>query len=60
MSDDLPDFLNITSEQGVELYYNIEITPWMHVTPDLQVLIDPGGGDNDVAVICGLRMQMTF
>ena len=28
-------------EQGVELYYNIEVTPWLHVTPDLQI-IDPG------------------
>ena len=60
MSDNLPSFLNITSEQGAELYYNIEITPWMHITPDLQVIIDPGGNDNDVAVIYGLRMQMTF
>ena len=60
MSDDLPSFLNINSEQGVEIYYNIEIAPWMHFTPDLQVIVDPGGGDDDVAIVYGMRLQMTF
>ena len=60
MSNGLPSFLNISSEQGAELYYNIEITPWMHLTPDLQVIMDPGGNDNDVAVVYGMRLQMTF
>jgi porin len=60
-SDDLRALTGIGSEQGVELFYNIEVTPWLHVTPDLQVLIDPGGSsDNDVAVVYGLRMQMRF
>ncbi len=60
LSDDLPSFLGMNSEQGVEVYYNIEITPWMHITPDLQVIINPGGGDNDVAVVYGMRMQMAL
>jgi len=24
------------------MFYNIEITPWLHITPDLQLIIDPG------------------
>ena len=37
----------------------IEIAPWLHVTPDVQVIIDPGGSsDNDTATILGLRMKM--
>jgi porin len=45
----------------VELFYNIEVTPWLHVTPDVQILIDAGGvDDRDVAVVYGLRMQMSF
>lgn len=61
-TNDLPDALNIDSEQGVELFYNIEITPWLHITPDLQVIVDPGGGfgDRDVAIVYGVRAQMTF
>jgi len=60
MSDDLPGFLNIDAEQGAELYYNIEVAPWLHITPDIQVIVNPGGGDNDVAVAYGLRAQMNF
>jgi porin len=59
LSDGLPNFLH--SEQGVECYYNIEITPWLHVTPDLQVITYPGGnGDNDVSLVYGLRLQMNL
>lgn len=51
----------INNSQGVELFYNIEVTPWLHITPDLQVLINPGGvSDRDVAVVYGLRMRMSF
>ena len=45
----------------METYYNIEITPWLHITPDLQVIVDPGGSDrHDVAVVYGLRAQINF
>ncbi len=57
----LPERLGIHSAQGVELFYNIEVTPWLHITPDLQVIIKPGGFENrDVAVVYGLRAQMSF
>jgi porin len=58
---DLTHFLEANSAQGVEMFYNFEVTPWMHITPDLQILIDAGGvDDRDVAVVCGLRMHMSF
>lgn len=61
INDDINPAFGLHSEQGVEVYYNIEITPWCHVTPDLQVIVDPGSSDrHDVAVVYGLRMQMTF
>jgi len=60
MSDDIADFLDLDSEQGIELFYNIEVTPWLHITPDIQYIIDPGGGAEDDALVCGVRMQMTF
>jgi len=60
-SGDLPDFLNIAATQGVEMFYNIEVTPWMHVTPDLQVIVNPGGdADLDVAIVYGIRTQVSF
>ena len=61
MSDDIPAMGNQHSEQGVEVYYNFEVTPWLHITPDLQVIIDPGGNsDSDVAIAAGVRAHMTF
>ncbi|MBI1824770.1 MAG: carbohydrate porin [Planctomycetes bacterium] len=62
LSDDLPAILGVHSEQGVELFYNIEVTPWFHLTPDLQFIVNPGGGfqDRDVAVVYGVRGQMSF
>ncbi len=62
ISDNLDPLFNMNSEQGVELFYNIEVTPWLHLTPDLQVIVDPGGGfgDRDPAIVYGLRMQMKF
>ena len=44
------------------MYYNIEVTPWLHVTPDLQVIVNPGGGfrDRDVAIVYGVRAQMSL
>ncbi len=59
LSNNLPSIFH--SEQGVEVYYNIEITPWLHVSPDVQVIMNPGGHDlNDVSVVYGIRMHMNL
>lgn len=61
INDKINPVFGLDSEQGVEVYYNIEITPWCHITPDLQVIMNPGGSSrHDVAIVYGLRMQMTF
>ncbi|MHC5060764.1 MAG: carbohydrate porin [Planctomycetota bacterium] len=62
LSNDLPRLLNLSSEQGVELFYNIEITKSIHITPDLQFIVDPGAGfgNRDNAVVFGCRLQMSF
>jgi porin len=44
---------------GFELYYNIEINKWLHLTPDLQIVENEFKGDN-VAIIPGIRMVMDF
>lgn len=59
LSDDLPSVLH--KEAGVELFYNLEITPWLHITPDIQVIADPGGTTmNECSFVYGLRMQMNL
>jgi porin len=61
-SDRLGELLDVHSEQGVELFYNIEVTPWLHITPDLQIIVDPGAGyrDRDTAIVYGIRAQLSF
>ena len=60
--------LGLRHEDAVELYYNIVVTPWIHVTADLQV-VEPGlkktltdGRLKNVntAVVTGLRVKISF
>ena len=44
---------------GGEVYYNAEITPWFHLTFDLQA-VRPTFRSNDTAVVLGLRGKMDF
>jgi porin len=44
---------------GSEVYYNAEITPWFHVTGDLQV-VNPGAQALDTAVVLGMRAKINF
>lgn len=61
LSNGIPGLLGVNGEQGVELFYNVEVTPWLHITPDLQCIIRPGGSDkHDVAIVYGLRMQVSL
>lgn len=61
ISDEFPRVIErrTQDEQGVELYYNIAITPWLHITPDLQV-IEPAREDVDATVVAGVRMKIDF
>ena len=57
VSDDLKALvpaIGIQDVQGGEVYYNAEITPWFHLTADLQV-IQPALESDDAAVVFGLR-----
>ncbi|MFO1021863.1 MAG: carbohydrate porin [Planctomycetales bacterium] len=44
---------------GGELYYNMAVTQWLNVTPDLQI-IQPSLTGNDTAIVVGLRGKLTF
>jgi porin len=49
----------IGAEDGVELFYNVAVTPWFHVTPDLQVL-DPAQSRTATALLVGIRARLSF
>ncbi|MEX2356718.1 MAG: carbohydrate porin [Pirellulaceae bacterium] len=49
----------INQGHGVELYYNCEVTKWLHVTPDFQVMV-PARENVDTAIAVGVRAVMQF
>ena len=61
LSEHLPRFIQarVEDEQGVEIFYNIAVTPWLHVTPDLQIL-DPARRSVGATVVAGIRMKIDF
>jgi porin len=58
-SDGFPGLADLDHGQGFEVYYDIAVTPWLHLTPDLQV-IDPALRRLDTAVVLGLRSKIEF
>ena len=59
LKDLAPLLLQLRDEHGVELYYNVAITPWCQITPDVQV-ITPFRGRADTSLLCGLRAMINF
>ncbi|MCY2925585.1 MAG: carbohydrate porin [Planctomycetota bacterium] len=50
-----------SKETVLEWFYNIEITPWLHVAPDVQYIFNPGGDASARdAVVVGMRVQVSF
>jgi porin len=63
LSDDFKDLVspvaNLRDLYGFELYYNIAINKWLHVTPGLQFIRNENKGD-DLAIIPGVRAVIDF
>ena len=47
-------------ELTVETFYRIQVTPWLHISPDLQYIIHPGGQGLPNALAGILRLEMSF
>ncbi len=58
-SSKLPEIILSGDEIGLEVFYNIAATPWLFVTPDIQV-IEPAGKRATTAFLSGVRVQMCF
>ncbi len=51
----------VGSEMVLEVSYQCQITPWMSVQPDLQLIIHPGATrDHSNAWVAGVRASVTF
>lgn len=58
LSDKLPGVFDALDDgQGLEIFYNVEVAPWLHVTPDFQIM-DSGLETNDTAYVFGLRVKI--
>ena len=51
--------LNVANEWGTEAYYNIAITPWAQLSPDIQY-IDGARPNTGPAWVPGVRLKLTF
>ena len=38
ISSDLRQRLSLDHEQGIEVFYNAAVLPWLHISPDLQII----------------------
>ena len=45
---------------GIELFYNFQITPWMSLTPDFQIIKPDAGAIAKMGYIGGLRLNLKF
>jgi porin len=59
LKDLAPILLPLQNEHGVELYYNVQATPWCQITPDIQI-IDPFRTGADSSLLFGLRAKIDF
>ena len=54
-----PHLLSLRDENGIELYYNVAVTSWCQVTPDLQA-ITPFRDRANPSLVIGLRAKIDF
>ena len=50
---------NFGDSQGAEIFYNVEVKPWLHITPDFQI-IEPSSKHVDRTYVAGFRVKMDF
>jgi porin len=59
-SPELGPFFTPDDGTGVEIFYNVAVTPWFELTPDLQILDGGSMRNPDTAVIFALRGNLAF
>lgn len=59
LREELAPVFNLRDESGVELFYNLAVTPWFRITGDLQ-FIRPAAGDLPRSTYAGLGTYVRF
>ncbi len=62
LSKNIPTILKpfVQDENGIEFYYNYAVTPWFHLSPDVQWLTHPTRISAGSPIVLGLRAQMAL
>ena len=61
LSDSSSETYTEDYESVLEVYYSLQVTPWLAISPDFQYVTNPGGDSSiDDAVVLGIRMQLIF
>jgi porin len=47
------------SETAIEMFYKYQLTPFFSLKPDVQYIVNPGGGGRD-ALVVGIRTEISF
>lgn len=53
-------FVRPQRETALELYYRIQVLPWLTISPDFQWILNPGGEGGRDAFVAGVRLQMAL
>lgn len=48
------------SETGLEVFYKAQIKPFLELTPDVQLVINPALSNDDFEAVVGLRFRLTL
>lgn len=59
LQSSLQPILELGNEHGVEVFYNLALTPWLTLGGDLQWL-EPAREDKDQGVVGGLRLHVVY
>jgi carbohydrate-selective porin OprB len=61
LSDKLPKLIQhgARGEQGGELGYNIAVTPWLRIAPDLEI-VSPARKSAETTPVAGVRVKIAF
>lgn len=63
LSEQFHEHVRNTSDRETvyELYYLVEVTPWLYITPDIQVITNPGGDRfGRDSLVGGVRIKIAF
>jgi len=60
LSDEAGSGFTDNTETAFELFYRLQITPFLSIKPDLQYIVNPGGAGADDVTAATLRLELNF